>query len=204
MDEKKLSTIEEAEQTINQILTRRAQEIDSTSAKIEEVDQTITAALEKLEKATFEGNEALYKQAQAELDRAQGVKEYHKKRLDTIRTKSLINETEYNRFINGIYSDFETLDAQTREKLATLCDEITQIADEYTAKTAHINNILHRLQCDVYKMADCRKDRNGQHYLDPNTEKKVKFTATLKWAQCAIKNTQYREYRGLPSKSVSF
>ena len=200
MSKEKFKILEEAEQTADRLLSQRAEEIDGTRAKMAEVDTAINTALEKLEKATFEGNELSYQQAQAELDRAQRTKDYHKKRLEAITAKPLITDAEYNRLINGIYNEFSELDAQTREKLATLCDELTKIADNYNADVDRINTALHRLQCDVYRLADCRQDRNGRHYIDPTTEKRVKFSSTLNWAMCAAKNVQYREYRGLPNK----
>lgn len=194
----KFKTLTEAEQTIKSRLADAAKDADTARAKIAEADGAIKAALDKMERATFEGQEMAYQQAQAELDRAQHLKEYQTKRFEALTAKQLITQDDYTRLCDGVFKEFEELDAETREHLAELSDKMTEIAKEYKAALERFNAALFGLQTQLYKNADGVRAKYGQMVVYPGIKKEVKGARTLVWAECALRNPWYREHRSIP------
>lgn len=88
-----------------------------------------------------------------------------------------------------------------KREAAELCDRLEEIAERNLTMIEEGNDLLHHLQYDIYRAADCLKDKNGNVVGYDAQNKQFKDRNSLQaWAVYALQDcVQYKAFR----KSIS-
>lgn len=178
--------------------------LDSVQPAINKCNEQIEAAREAMDKArkaigaaVIAGNSGEYLDEQINFDNAAKTIEMLTARRDDLRHKPLISEEKYNDMVAGILDEMEAKNEADKREAAELCDRLEEIAERNLTMMEEGNDLLHRLQYDVYRAADCLKDKDGNVLGYGAQNKRFKDRNSLQfWAIHALRNCgQYKAWR---------
>ena len=183
----------EIENRINKILSDRENELAELEEKIQEDQKAIGHASLAMEEATAAGDLKAYQAAKSKRTDAEDAKEMHMNRLDALKNKPLISRREYEKAVSDITLEVAALDDETKQALARLSEQMADHAEELRENTIHADEVLRRLQHDVYRDAD--RTRHNGVILELDAENKyIRRTGTIEWGKCGISHGVYNDY----------
>ena len=192
-----LKAVKAAESTVKKILSDRVTEIADLTEQIEQEAAAIAKANEAMEAATTAGNVKAYQNAKADRRDAADAKEMHEARLEALNNKPLISKIDYERAVADIYTEIAALDDQKKQRIAKLSEEMEAEALELQEAINKANEVLHRLQHEVYRDADrSRSQKTGELVNISHEEKKVDKFNTVIWGKAGVTHYQYEAYTG--------
>lgn len=193
----KESAVKNTAARIEQILKDRATETADREAKVEEAKAAAAAAEKRMEEATTAGDTKAYQKAKGERRDARDAIEMHEKRLEALNEKPLISKADYEKTVADIYAEIAAKDDQIKAKLCKLSDEMEAAALELTDDMNEANDVLRRLQRDIYRNEDRTKGKDGKPvtYM-AHEDKKVDKWATVTWGKAGVTHYQYELYTG--------
>lgn len=192
-----LKAVKAAESTVKKILSDRVTEIADLTEQIEQESAAIAKANEAMEAATTAGNVKAYQNAKADRRDAADAKEMHEARLEALNNKPLISKIDYERAVADIYTEIAALDDQKKQRIAKLSEEMEAEALELQEAINKANEVLHRLQHEVYRDADrSRSQKTGELVNISHEEKKVEKLDTVFWGKAGVTHYQYEAYTG--------
>lgn len=184
------------ENKIKQILKDKITESADLKERIQLECAAIESASKAMEAATDAGDIEAYQKAKAERRDAMDAREMHESRLEKLNNKPLMSKAEYEAALAEIFNEMAANDDQTRQAVAKLADEMNAAGLQLQEAQEHANEVLHRLQHEVYKDADRRKDKNGNIIAIASEEKHVDKWETIRWAKAAANHPNYKNYTG--------
>ena len=189
--------IEETGRRIESILADREKELIALDEQISVDAEAIAAANAAMEKATGAGNLKEYQQAKADRANALDAKEMHEARRDALRNKPLISSADYEKTVSAIVSAVAGVESDTKKTLCGLSDEMAAAAADLEAVARNANDILQRLQHEVYRDADrSRHPKTGEVLPLDHERKQVNPYSTINWGRQGVKCAQYEAYTG--------
>lgn len=192
-----LKAVKAAESTVKKILSDRVTEIADLTEQIEQEVAAIAKANEAMEAATTAGNVKAYQNAKADRRDAADAKEMHEARLEALNNKPLISKIDYERAVADIYTEIAALDDQKKQRIAKLSEEMEAEALELQEAINKANEVLHRLQHEVYRDADrSHSHKTGELMNISGEEKKVEKLDTVFWGKAGVTHYQYEAYTG--------
>ena len=192
---KTLKAVSEAENTVKRILSAREAETADLEEQVKKVAGAIEKANAAMEAATEAGDVIAYQKAKADRRDAADAKEMFENRLNALNDKHLISKRDYEKTIADIYDELEALDDQTKQCLAKLSEQMEAAVLELQEAQVYANEVLHRLQHEVYRDAD-RSRVNGKVLQLTGEDKKVDKSATILWGKAGVTHYQYKQYTG--------
>lgn len=192
-----LKAVKAVESNVKKILSDRVTEIADLTEQIEQETAAIAKANEAMEAATTAGNVKAYQNAKADRRDAADAKEMHEARLEALNNKPLISKIDYERAVADIYTEIAALDDQKKQRIAKLSEEMEAEALELQEAINKANEVLHRLQHEVYRDADrSRSHKTGELINISGEEKKVEKLDTVFWGKAGVTHYQYEAYTG--------
>lgn len=188
----RLKSAVETEKEIKKILSDRVTEIADLEEQIKKDQENIDKASEEMEEATATGELSIYKKAKEKLSECQLSQEMHRKRFNKLQYEILISKEEYEKKVAAIFEEYNSFRIQTGKKLAKLSEEMKKEADELLEAYEHINNVLYRLQHELYKDSDRLKAKNGDLIDRP---KEIRGEPFIYWGNIAVDSGVYKDFR---------
>lgn len=98
--------------------------------------------------------------------------------------------------VSDIYEEVRTIEAQKKEKLVKLSDEMAKESKELSEVTNKANEVLSKLQDKIYRNEDRQKTSKGEIIFLTSEDKRVDTYSTVKWGYVGVDNFQYEKYVG--------
>ncbi len=190
----KLTATLKIEEYVNTILTEREQKIADYTDLVNRADTAIEAANDAMDEAELSGDEKGYQDARRDRADAMASKELHQKRLARLLNEPLITQDNYESWVNSIYAEVADIDTQARGIIARQSVKMAHIADELKETFEKANEVLRRLQSDVYKDADRSKNTSGEIMKLPHETKNVDKWDTFNWGKAGVSHYEYSKY----------
>lgn len=166
-------------------LGKMEHEIEKARAELASADAAMMAAGEK-------GDSHAYIKAQSDASIAKAWLEECEKRADSLRSGTLIRKEEYDALVKSILQGMGAADRASKAEVVKLCEQARAIVDSNQNMINEGNDLLTKLQRDIYRYADCKKDRNGEPIRTANSIKAYKDNASLTaWKEYALDSVQY-------------
>lgn len=191
-----LNAVNKAENRINKILTDKEAELLDINEQIEIANQKIKEAEKEMEEAINKRNLELYKKAKKKKSDVEDGKEMDTIRLNNLKEKALISESEYKKMVSDIYEEVRSIENQKKEKLAKLSDEMAKESRELLEVTKKANEVLIKLQDKIYRNEDRQKTGKGEIIFLTSEDKNINTYSTVKWGFAGVDNCQYEIYTG--------
>lgn len=189
--------IEDTRTLIDSILTNRKRELAALEDKIKEDTEAVSIAIAAMEKATAEENVKAYREAKAERENAQDAKEMHEARMNALMNKPLISRAEYEDAVSGIYAAVAADEAETKKTLFNLSNQMAAASADLETVTHDANDVLRRLQHDIYQDADrSRNPKTGEPMPLAHEDKQVNPFDTIYWGRKGVNCEQFKKYSG--------
>ena len=132
------------------------EDIEKTRAELRELS-------EELERATKSSNADGYQKTKEKMNKASNRLEMYEKRHDSLKSKALIDESEYHALVTGIMDELTEQCERDRSEILPLLERIMVIVDNNKKLVDEGNKTLLRLQHEIFRDAD-RKIINGIYY----------------------------------------
>lgn len=197
-----LKAVKKVENMIIKILEDRFAELDDLDEQIKTQAEIINHANKELAAATAQSDVKRYQEAKNEIRKAADAREMYEARRNALDKKPLITETEYQKAITEIFNEIAAIDDQTKQKIAKCAEEMQAAALDLQDNLKKANEILGKLQHDIYADADRSKNQKGEIYYVDGETKRVDANkwATVKWGKVAVEHHQYKLYTGRETK----
>ena len=176
-----MANIQEVETMVTEILTARSAEHAALRSLLAADEQTISEAEEAMSNAKAAGNVEAYETAKNERSGAIDAKEIHVAQIEMLRNQPLISKADYEKAVSDIYAEVAALENETEKQLALLSDQMNSAANTLIETMNHANEVLSRLQHEVYRDADPEK-------------KEVGHKSIADWGKAGINHPQYKAY----------
>lgn len=187
--------IEETRKRIEDILAAREKELTLLDALIKTEEEEITGANHAMAEATAANSIEEYRMAKAHRESAKDAREMHEARRDALRNKPLISSADYEKTVSAIVSAVAGVESDTKKTLCGLSDEMAAAAADLEAVARNANDILQRLQHEVYRDADrSRNPKTGELMPIDYERKQVNPYTTINWGRQGVKCAQYESY----------
>lgn len=187
------SAVKKAAATVKTILAKREAELNTLAEQIDRETAAIVKAREDMEAATAAGDVKAYQLAKNARRDAEDAKEMYESRINTLNEKPLISQSEYEKTVANIYAEIAALDGKTKEKLASLSDQMNDEAEKLKQVQEEANKVLRQLQHDLYRDADRTGPRG---ILLADKLKAVDKWDTINWGKAGVTHYQYSQYTG--------
>ena len=191
-----MKTIKRTEENIERILKERAAAIQSIESQIKKDEEGLEAGKYELEGATKEGNLKKYREAKATISNYEDSLEMNRARLNTLKEKPLITQTYYEQEIAEIRKEFSSISEDAKKKLASLSEEMLEIALNLQNETNEANRVLRRFQHEIYRDADRSKNSDGKIVYFSQETKEVKAWEVVSWGKAAALTDGFKQYTG--------
>ena len=168
-----LKAVTTVESNVKKILSDGVTETADLAEQVEKGSAAIAAANKAMEAATTAGDVKAYQKAKADRRDAADAKEMHEARLNALNNKPLISKADYEKAVADIYAEIAALDDQIKQRLAKLSDQMEAEALELQEAINKANEVLRRLQHEVYRDADRSRSAKGVMMYLAHEEKKV-------------------------------
>ena len=195
----KLTTVFEIENMINRILSERQTELAQLDEQISSENAAIAAANAAMDKATAAGDLQAYKMAKADRASAADGKEMHEARKAALNDKPLISEAEYKKACAEICAEIAAIDDKTKQELTALSDKMNAAAMALREAINRANDVLARLQHDLFRDADRSRNKETGAILPINHEVahvNPEFYSTVEWGKAGAATGAYQRYTG--------
>lgn len=191
----KKSAVAEAREKIAAILTGR----ENVEQHIKEVMAADEAARQQAEedvrKAVATSDLDAYQKAKKELQTAKDSKELHTAWAESIRSTPAITSEEYDSLVSAIYAELDALEEATMQKAVRLADDMAALGEQLKAAQNEANTVLEKLQHDVYKDADRRRNKEGKVLGVAMDAKIITKWDTINYALSPAQHYRYNEYK---------
>lgn len=192
-----LTAVLEVEALVKKTLESAVAETEKLHKLLADEAADIKKANDEMDAATAKGDLKAYQKAKAARQNAADAKEMHETRLETLKGKALISKAEYEQAIASIYTEITALEDTVKQKLAELSNQMNQEALKLEKATKKANSVLQRLQAEVYRNQDRRRNRkDGNIMYLPMETKAIDKWSTIHWGKKGVEAPQYKEYTG--------
>ena len=186
-----LKSAKKLEEKNEKILEDRANELKTLEKLIDEDIEEIAKFNGEMNLATASNDADAYLKAKERRRAAEDRKEMHDRRYATLDHEALITKEDYEKYYQSVYKEFHALARQTRAKLGCLAKQMGEITEEFAQAQEYANNVLFKLQNDVYRNAD-RTVINGNMLFIAGENKQVYDSELIRWGKKAIDDDQYK------------
>lgn len=183
-------TFEETKARINDILIERDSRLEVIAVKIAESKQAAKYAEDQMEKAAASENAKEYKIAKAARLDALAEAEMYETRKSCMNCAPLISEAEYTAIMEKLMNSLQAEEDAARDKLSALADQMKAVGEEFKNTVATGNELLHKLQYDVYGYRAGTRVKDGDMVTITRPEKQYDGSGTIMWAGVAANHYQ--------------
>lgn len=192
-----LKAVSAVENLVNETLENEKKETATITAQIRQEAATIKEANATMVNAVGTGDTKAYQKAKADCKAASDAKELLEKHLAARKGKPLIAMQDYEKAVSAVFTEIAALDDQTKRRLAELSEQMESEAEALAKAICKADEVLHRLQHDVYRDADrTRNKKTGEVLNIFSEEKKIKNWDTVTWGRESVLQGQYVAYTG--------
>ena len=186
-----MDQITKIEKKINSILEEKTGEAvrKDIAEKIRKAETAIHTAEEDMKTALRLGNQNAFTEAKTALDNAVIVLEMNRSRERAIDSDPLITSDDYDEMVSQIMDTLTATCQADKAEVIALCDQIRTITARSRKALERGNKLLHTLQADVYRYADCPVvQKTGKRLVTGTNEKRFKDYSLSSWTQYAIED----------------
>ena len=191
-----LKAVKKIENMIIKTLEDRVTELDDLDEQINVQAEIVNNANKNLATATAQSDVKGYQDAKDEIRKAADAREMYELRKNALEQKPLITKAEYEKAVTEIFNEIAAIDDQTKQKLAKCAEEMQAAALDLQEDLNKANEVLTRLQRDIYHDADRSKNAKGEILQIESESKRVDKWNTVKWGKIAVEHYQYKLYTG--------
>lgn len=135
-----------------------------------------------------------FQKAKKALQDAKDSRELHEAWSKNMEEQPGITEAEYKSIVSAIYAELDALEHETLQKAVKLADEMAAAGDALRKAQEHANEVLQKLQHDVYKDADRMRSKGGEIIYTTSENKAVDKWETINFTQAAKNHFIYGAY----------
>ena len=154
--------------------------------------ETLDSAAKDMTKALVAGDNEAFSKARDRQVNAGAVVKMYRERAEKRESGPLITEAEYKELVTAIEEKQAELTAKAKKEAVVYCQKLQALAEENARDIGHANSLLHVLQCDIYKWADCSKRKDGNPILTSASEKQIKDYTVPAWVSFSMDSAQYK------------
>ena len=187
---------EKTEQFIEDTLQKNAVAIELAEQKIVSNNADKVKAEKKAAAAFDKVNENEYHKAQEAARKSADLLGMYEKRLSILKEEPMITDAEYDNAVAEVESELNRIVSDHKQKVISLIDQIVAIADEDEEVIKRGNDILKKLQHDVYRDKDCTRIRNGHKEIDRTNLKRFTDNDINGLAMTIISDPRYSKFGG--------
>ena len=191
---KKLNATIEIENMITKTLADAAAEKKAITDMLKDESAAVDKATEEMNAATIAGDVKAYQKAKAARQNAADAKEMHEARLTILAEKALITPEEYETAVNRIYAENAALEDEAKQAIIGYSEKMNTVAISLEDAMTHANNVLRRLQSEIYRDQDRRRDSAGEIVRIPTETKEVNNWNIINWGKRGVKSAQYAHF----------
>lgn len=188
------SAVIAASEKIDKILEKRAASEKKVAGDLAADAAAIKKAEAEMKEAVTGNNLEAYQKAKKALQTAKDSQELHLAWAKSMKEQPGITPDEYNNLVSAIYAELDGLEAETLQKAVKLADEMAAAGDALRKAQNHANEILHKLQHDVYRDADRMRSKGGEIIYTTSENKAVDKWETINFTQAAKNHFIYDAY----------
>lgn len=135
------------------------------------------------------GNQNAFNEAKTALDKAVIVLEMNRSRERAIDSDPLITFDDYDEMVSQIMDALTATCQADKAEVIALCDQIETITARSRTALERGNRLLHTLQADVFRYADCPVvQKTGRPLVTPAHEKRFRDNSLSEWTRYAIED----------------
>lgn len=153
---------DEMEKFIAEKIKVNTSAIDVTAASIETAKADKEKAEKKAEQALNNGDVDGYQKAQKAIEKADAIITVHGNLLKKLKEEPILPKGEYESKVAGVLAEIEKTVSANKEKIISLIDQMADIRDADDEIINRGNDILKKLQHDLYRDADRSRDKFGR------------------------------------------
>ncbi|MHC5375415.1 hypothetical protein ACYSNU_16725 [Enterococcus sp. LJL120] len=146
-----MKTLEQIEKILNDKLAVNQQEIQEYQEKIDEASKSVKKANDDLLASENEVNVDNYNLAKDRIWSSNHAKELYQKQKEKLAGEPLVTKTEYNQLLSEVTQAADAALEEQNTRAADLIAELRNISEESSCIFQQANQLLHRLQREVYK-----------------------------------------------------
>ena len=188
------SAVVAANERIERILAERKASERKVSEALAADAEALRKADSDMKKAVAGNNLEAFQKAKKALQDAKDSRELHEAWSKGMEEQPGITEAEYKSIVSAIYAELDALEHETLQKAVKLADEMAAAGEALREAQEHANEVLQKLQHDVYKDADRNRNKAGVPIITVNTDKTVNKWETINFTQAAKNHFIYDAY----------
>ena len=146
-----METLKELQIKLQKITTENQKEIESITKEIANNEDRIATVTEKLVASQNTGNIKAYTSSREELQILQYTKDFLTKKLDQLKSRILMNETEAQEQLEYILEQANRLRTEQFDKVSTMLKEMKNISENSTELCLLANELHNTISFDILK-----------------------------------------------------
>lgn len=190
-----MDSVKKAQEIINEKLAPLNRKMEEITAALEQDEQIIKQKEEALKEAEAENNAEKYLKTKKDIEDAVNVRDMHTRIIEKLNDGTLISEEEYKRLANDILEEYEAQVKASKKQLATLSEKMKKIADSLREDANAAEATLKKLQRDLYRNFDRKKDRRGNYIFNDELQLGPHVYAAVHWGEVGTNYWLYKEYQ---------
>lgn len=156
----------QARETMQEILSKRADDLDKIRADMEKIDKAIELHTAAMDAATAIMDSKSYAAAKSKLETAKTTAEMYEKRYNALCENEMISEADSDNFIDELIRYEVELSTQYEAEALKLLTELNDLTNEYKSIVKDTEAVLSKWCRDVHA--------NFRQYADNPNAKKVR------------------------------
>ena len=146
-----MKTLKDLQIKLQKITTENQKEIESITKEIANNEDRIVTVTEKLVASQNAGNIKAYTSSREELQILQYTKDFLTKKLDQVKSRILMNETEAKEQLEYILEQANRLRTEQFDKVSTMLKEMKNISENSTELCLLANELHNTISFDILK-----------------------------------------------------
>lgn len=193
-----MKAIKEADKLVKKILSDRVSETAFLEEELAKDNAAVAAAEAAIAEAVTSSNLEEYQKAKIAHRNALDAKEMHDARMEALKNAPLISARDYRKTVESILAEVTEMDRAARTRLASLSEEMEDCAMNLREAVVTANDVLQRLQHDIYRDADRAKHGETNQPYNECDRKQVDRSKldTVDWGLTGVRHYQYGQQTG--------
>ena len=193
-----MKAIKEADKLVKKILSDRVAETAFLEEELAKDKAAVAAAEAAIAEAVTSSSLEEYQKAKIARRNALDAKEMHDARMKALKNAPLISAGDYRKTVESILAEVTEMDSAARTRLASLSEEMEDCAMNLREDVETANDVLQRLQHDLYKDADRAKLGGTNQPYNESDRKQIDRSKldTVDWGLAGVRHYQYGQQTG--------
>ena len=139
-----------------QIIAEREKQIDQLEAERNKAQNKADEAANRKAAAEEKADGKAYAAASADLREQQDIIQMYNKKITTLHSQPLINETEYELYKRKLFRYLDEINQESKAKLLAVIEPMAKERDRLQNEYNKVNALVHKLQREMAQQGDTK------------------------------------------------